>query len=164
MEDTGMPMEMNPLTRALLERQRLEDERRKIDERIQRIDRFVEAYHEFAGDPLPATPPPVEEVETIKAPGGMSQEEFEKLVREILLDRGYPLTAPELAARLRERGRPVGGKNELRNVGNKLWRAEAALFNIRGKGYWLRDTPNPKIGYDLPKLSDLVIGPKKAAE
>jgi len=87
-------------------------------------------------------------------PGGMSQAEFNEIGRRLLLAHGRPLTSPELLKRFAEIGKPIGGNDELKNIGTKLWRAKDVFFNMRGLGYWILDTPCSAIGYEPAKAPE----------
>jgi hypothetical protein len=156
--------EMGPDVVAwVVERQRaLREQIERLQAEIKKYDAFLEVWGEFPGagaavtfsqgSSVRATAVEVAEQATFDAlataaGGSVGQKEFERLAREIILKRGAPLTGPQLLEAFRERGRPIGGMNELKNVGTKLSRAGDKFINKRGLGYWPSDVPNPSIGY-----------------
>jgi hypothetical protein len=82
-----------------------------------------------------------------RRPIGMSQEEFNSFIREILLEAGRPLDQPAILDRVHAKGRHVGGKDELSNTKTKLWRAKDVITKIPGAGFWPADVPCPAVNY-----------------
>jgi hypothetical protein len=82
---------------------------------------------------------------------GLTQPKFEQIARELLLTRGRPAQRSALLHLFRESGFTVGGADELKNLGTKIWMARAVLTNIRGEGYWPIDVPCPAVGYIPPQ-------------
>ncbi len=155
-----MAMETEPaLQRALSRKRELEAELRKIEN-------FLEVYQEFSG-PLSSgeagvtgagddsgstgttsTPQPYK-YNASRAPR-MSQDEFESLVRKILLEVGRPLVREAILEKIHQLGRRLGETDhkELGTLKTKLWRARDSLIPIAGFGYWLADVPCEPISYN----------------
>lgn len=142
---------------------------------VQEIDAFLATYAALAGlsveelqergdqDAAPVTRLPEAEaapaserrtpyaMEANDPAAGMPQREFTDLARELLLARGRPMQSHPLLAAFHEIGRRVGGKDELRNLTTKLWRAQDEITKVPGAGYWPRDVPCPAVRYTPPE-------------
>jgi hypothetical protein len=98
----------------------------------------------------PKTEAPIKERATAgRKASGMSQIDFTKFVREILIERGRPLESEAIFDEIHTRGRKIGGEQEWENFKTKLWRAKKKedLALIPGAGYWPNDIPCPAVGY-----------------
>lgn len=73
-----------------------------------------------------------------------------QMAREILLERGHPMTRSELTEAIQARGVPLVGRDKTKNVGTILWRFRDQFVNLEGRGYWPRDVANPDVGYEPP--------------
>jgi hypothetical protein len=132
------------------------DRRRTLLQELEKVDSFLKLYKEFAGGAAPRISPEASQstpadssMESEESAGDiMSQMAFEKIVREILLDKGHPLTRGALVREFDELGIKLIAADREKYVGTKLWRARDKIFNVPGKGYWLRDTASAAIGYD----------------
>jgi hypothetical protein len=150
------------LSRALARQETLRHEIEERQEEVREIDTFISLYRRFADDSPPnraqaSEPAPeaaVDEDQSVDNDtqrstkrSGLTQREFERISRELLLARGRPAQRRALLALFRERDIVVGGADELKNIGTKIWMARAVLTNIRGEGYWPVDVPCPDVGY-----------------
>jgi hypothetical protein len=154
------------LSRALARQEALRREIEDRQEEIREIDTFISLYRRFADDSPPnqqevaETPqnarrrvrldddnnqPDVGRPQTKRS--GLTQREFERIGRELLLARGRPAQRRAFLDLFRERDIVIGGADELKNLGTKIWMARAVLTNIRGEGYWPADVPCPAVGY-----------------
>jgi hypothetical protein len=149
----------------------LQEESREIETAISVMRRFG-ARVLAAGD-TPAADIPLSKagqvialVEQIASPTqqGLSQIEFEGLATQLIKDAGRPLNRTEILTRLDAMGKPLGGEDPSKNVGTKLWRARDKFTNIRGMGYWLKDSPYPATHY-IPELDDVIgVGSEPKAD
>lgn len=76
-----------------------------------------------------------------------------KVAREIITERGAPMTRGELVKAFESRGYPIAGSPPSRNMGTIMWRLRDKFVNIEGHGYWPKDIPNPSLGY-VPESHD----------
>lgn len=53
----------------------------------------------------------------------------------------------QIIKKFRSSGLRMGGTNELKNFGAKIWKARLVFINIPGEGYWLRDVPRSTVDY-----------------
>lgn len=154
------------LSRALARQGALRHEIEERQDEIREIDTFLSLYRRFADDEPPnragtseSSQVPAEDndqpvssdARSRTKRSGLTQPMFEKIVRELLLARGRPAQRRALLDLFRESGNIIGGADEMRNLGTKLWYARAALTNIRGEGYWPTDVPCPDVGYIPPQ-------------
>jgi hypothetical protein len=86
----------------------------------------------------PEIPPP---------PKGIRQVEFTPFVRSIILEYGRPMQQHEILKAFQNKGRHVGGANQLDNLKAKLWRARDQIINIGGSGFWPVDVECPEVSY-----------------
>jgi hypothetical protein len=144
--------------------------RAELQAEIDRIDVFLAVYAQLAEGRSAAEEPtqhPVAEarlsggsatVDTTnqdikEAPSrnrdGIPQHDFDKLARQLLIDRGRPIQPDELLSLFRQKGRRIGGHDEYSNFKTKLWRAKdrQKLTLIPGAGYWPKDVPCQEVGY-----------------
>lgn len=132
--------------------------RKQLISELEDVDRFLDLYRRFASEPSPravenVNPARVREhqiTEGQSAPparASISQEKFAKEARLILLENGYPMKRGDLVRAFKERGMEIGGTDEGKNLGTKIWRAGTKFINIEGKGYWPRDVACPEIDY-----------------
>lgn len=169
-------------TRARNRKQALEREVERLQAEIREIDTFLALYAKFAGPetftemaaaiPMAAvlspTTPPVsqtqngdlipspEQLEHKSADGDLvSQEQFETNVRQVLLDHGRPMQRGRIIAKMRGAGLRIGGRNELKNFGTKIWKARDKFVNLKSEGYWPSDVPNAAVGY-IPSVGSIM--------
>jgi hypothetical protein len=151
------------LSRALARQETLRLEIEDRQRELKDVDTFISLYPRFVDGGPPnraeASPEsgaendalnPGEEHRVIKR-SGLTQPKFEKLARELLLARGRPAQRRALLDLFRDSGTVIGGTDEMRNLGTKLWYARAMLTNIRGEGYWPADVPCVAVGYVPPQ-------------
>jgi hypothetical protein len=81
--------------------------------------------------------------------GEISQEKFEADVRQVLIENGRPMKRGLLIEKLHIHGFRVGGSNEYRNFGTKIFKARDHFVNIPGEGYWPADIACPAVEYEL---------------
>jgi len=86
----------------------------------------------------------------------MTQADFTALARRLLIENGRPMTRGQLLKRLKEIGRGIGGQDEMKNLGTKLWRARDTIVNVPGAGYWPLEIDCPAVGYHAPSQTAAV--------
>ncbi len=137
--------------------------RDRLQKELEDVERFLELYREFKTEleapsrdrPTNAADAMMRAIQRGQDEGAdnkasISQEDFEKEARTILLEHGQPMKRGQLVRAFKEKGISVGGANESKNLGTKIWRAGEAFVNIEGYGYWPADTPCPFRGYYPP--------------
>ncbi|QNT69122.1 hypothetical protein [Defluviicoccus vanus] len=136
--------------------------RQELEEEIRQIDLFLSLYERFAGQPVAVRNLPGTELQEsgenepgspddIAVGGGMTQKDFIELARELLLEIGRPVNGPGLLRKFHEKGRRIGGADEMKNLTTKVWRARDVIIKIPGAGYWPADVPCPAVSYVPPK-------------
>ncbi len=144
--------------------------RRELEEEIEQIDLFLSLYERFTGRPAAVRKPSFSEpqesqesqdsrsaeerqsgkMDDTMRGGGMTQKDFADLARELLLEIGQPVNGPALLRKFHERGRRIGGSDEMKNLTTKVWRARDKIIKIPGAGYWPVDVPCPAVSYVPP--------------
>lgn len=141
---------------------------------IDRLNVFLAVYEQLAAE-RPDTPgtehlaaePPLRNSEATTSPvvernsnggdvirrRGMAQNDFDEFVRQLLIERGRPAQPSDILLMAHQKGRHIGGRDEVSNLKTKLWRAKesAKLAMIPGAGYWPRDVPCPAVSYEPGK-------------
>ena len=64
------------------------------------------------------------------------------------------MNGPALLQKFHEKGRRIGGADEMRNLTTKVWRARDKITKIPGAGYWPVDVPCPAVSY-VPATNDV---------
>lgn len=114
-------------------------ERMPTYQKLVRLDAFIETYREFEGG---SSTEATHEVESKTTPSrGGRRESLPDAAFAILSSCSAPLPVGELASFLKERGRPVGGKNHNVNLSSILSR-DPRFETVPGRGWRLkRDKP-----------------------
>jgi hypothetical protein len=162
------------LMRALARKETLENEIADRQAELREIDTFVTLYQRFAGaeETLVTSTMPIQ-IETSMGesraaesqpdigsakPRGISQDEFNQVAPQILLEHGKPARRGEFLQLFHDRNIPIGGTNEMLNFGTKIWKAREFLINLPKVGYWPKDRPYPPADYEpgnsLPLLKE----------
>jgi hypothetical protein len=132
----------------------------------ERIEKFIEAWHEFAemhtaadidisSPPNGDIPPPKSEddygvVRRRRAVGNPKKEDVADAARQIIADRGEPVSRAELFKELAERGIEIRSDSDPEMVlSTMLWRMRDKVVRLKGGGYWLAERPWEPAGYDL---------------
>jgi hypothetical protein len=148
------------VARALARREAIEREIESLQAELRDIDTFIALYPRFADERdanLEASSPvevrrgehalPAHDDTPILGNGMVTQEQFEADVRKVLIDNGRPMKRGQLINGLHSRGLRVGGTDELKNFGTKIWKARDKFVNIASEGYWPRDVDCPAVSY-----------------
>lgn len=136
--------------------------RQELEEEIRQIDLFLSLYERFSGQPVAHRNVLGSEAQEAGESGeasmlddtgvgsGMTQKDFVDLARELLLEIGRPVNGPGLLRKFHEKGRRIGGADEMKNLTTKVWRAKDAIIKIPGAGYWPVDVACPAVSYVPP--------------
>jgi hypothetical protein len=113
------------------------------------IEDFIRAYERMRGlrSSVPLAGAPGESPRRHRERNIVPPAEIAEIAREIILERGEPMTRSELADSIESRGIPLAGKDKAKNVGTILWRFQDQFLNVQGRGYWPKDVPNPELDY-----------------
>jgi hypothetical protein len=80
--------------------------------------------------------------------GPISQDQFEANARKLLIENGRPMKRGQLIKRFHSHGLRIGGNDEVKNFGAKIWKAKDRFTNISGEGYWPRDVACSLVDYE----------------
>ena len=80
--------------------------------------------------------------------GPISQDQFEADARKLLIENGRPMKRGQLIKRFHSHGLRIGGSDEVKNFGAKIWKAKDQFINISGEGYWPRDVACSLVDYE----------------
>ena len=69
-------------------------------------------------------------------------------VEKILRDVGLPLPRAKLFEAVKVGGMIIHGKDPEMVFSTMLWRMQDRFIRLEKHGYWLRNVPNPAVGYD----------------
>lgn len=158
----------------------IEEEIERRQRALERAERFVAEWHQFANTdlpksaemsngvpeapPAPLSPPPAprqpEEsaLRKRKATNNSKKEEVAKQARELILDRGEPIMRSELYRLLtEERGLTIEGTEPEMVLSTMLWRmaVPAKIVRLKSGGYWLAEKPYEPAGY-WPEMEHLM--------
>jgi hypothetical protein len=155
--------------RALKRRKELQEQVKRSMSELEKIENFLNMYRHLTSESEDANKgdvlPPV--LITTKAGYGKSQNIFEMLVRDVLLEAGHPMHSSEIIEAFRKRGHPIGG-NETRTAWNRLWKAKDSgfLVNLPRHGYWLANEPLPDgaLTKERPKRKHRPAGKSQRSE
>lgn len=136
------------------------DLRRRIDAlraEQERIGKFIEAWHEFAGAEPSQNIVPERESETLdivrretskRATGNPKKERVAEVAREIIRDRGEPVSRSDMFIELKKRGIELKGADPEMVLSTMLWRMQERVARLKGGGYWLAEEAYPDAGYE----------------
>jgi hypothetical protein len=144
--------------------QRALQRRWDVEEEIRQIDTFIALYRKFATETTTAgsarkitgisqNMPSTQRLTTIEGDDlvvGVTQSDFVKFAKRLLLENGRPMGSKQLLSRFLAKGRRIGGAYELTNMTTKLWRARDQIIKVPGAGYWPVDVPCPAVNYEPP--------------
>jgi hypothetical protein len=128
--------------------QRMEELKRDLD----KIDAWIAQWREFAGKEEAATTSPNSDEpapasRSARARGNPSKEDVAAKVKELILERGLPISRNDLFESLESRGIIIRGADPKVVLGTMLWRTEG-IIRLRGHGYWLKDRSFEPAGYN----------------
>jgi hypothetical protein len=154
------------VSRALARKEALLRDIERSQTELRDIETFLALYARFAGTGTNTAdvdervgetrtnsePPPPDDAEAgdTNAPGAagnVSQAQFEVDARTLLIENGRPMQRGQFIKSFHAHGLRVGGSDEAKNFGTKIWKARAKFINISSEGYWPRDIDCPAVGY-----------------
>ena len=128
-----------------------------LKKEMSEIEEFIRLYKKFSGEARDSSHESHQNVSGTKIterghidapkPKNPPRDQVRKIAREILLERGRPLTRGELLGEFSARGVPIRGADPTKNIGTLMWRMADDFVNIEGHGYWLRDVACERAGY-----------------
>lgn len=145
----------NAYENALNERKALEGQKKNIDQRIAEIDLFLKLYQSFEGSPgasgsqMPQHVVPSilsnthiisADVTAPKPAKGLTQDQFNEVVRDIIVANGHPMSRRQILEAFHRRQIHIGGSDEHKNISTKLWKAREHFVKLGG-AYWLKSAP-----------------------
>jgi hypothetical protein len=141
----------------------LQRQRDAVSAELDRVDRFIHDWHEFAGGTAPVN---YEEGEQSGNNAGESnsrrsrvknpkKEDVAEAARAIIQERGGPIMREELYALLADRGIHIQGKDPQMVLSTMLWRMKDRVVRLGGDGYWLREVPYEPAQYH-PAFDELI--------
>lgn len=161
---------------------RLQENKAKISERLQRARQFIVAWHEFAGKSVPTFDGRAKVVTATGQAHGAARligvgraalNPKKEIVAASALDfiraRGIPIPRHELHELLKARGLDVRGTDPLVTLSTMLWRVgrRVGLLHLKGFGYWDATQPYAPARYvpgdlnDDPPMTDPVNSSEK---
>ena len=139
--------------------QRIDDLKRELS----KIDEWIALWHDFAA----ARPRPLPIKEEIAERGGIQlsespgspkkrratgnprKEDVADAAREVIKERGEPVSRTSLFKALSERGVTISSENDPEVVlSTMLWRTRDRVTRLKTGGYWLPERPWIPAGYD----------------
>ena len=78
-----------------------------------------------------------------RATGNPPPDKLIPAAKEVILERGFPLSRRAIHEGLAKRGLVVHGTDPLKTLGTILWRAQDEIQSIEGRGYWPKEWPAP---------------------
>ncbi|MCP5371092.1 MAG: hypothetical protein H6907_05100 [Hyphomicrobiales bacterium] len=123
--------------------------RDELQRELETVNTFIRLYRQFSGtDGEHKAGANTSHDSTLVERPTISRMGVAKYAREFMIERGSPMTRGELVDKFDEFGLPVGGTDKSKNMGTIMWRLRDEFVNLEGHGYWPRDIPCPRIGYD----------------
>jgi hypothetical protein len=153
------------LANAVKKRDILAQRMEEIKRELAKIDSWIAQWHEFAGEPLDhplayldrllpqdagsAQQAPVVRHRTRpRAGANPKKEDVAEAARQIILDRGEPVSRADLFKALAERGMTIHSESDPEMVlSTMLWRTRDKVIRLKTGGYWLPERPWPAAGY-----------------
>lgn len=140
---------------------------------LAKIDAWIAQWHEFAtvgtiaateaGDTAAFSATvsapkagAVDKIETKRrrAAGNPKKEDVAEATRQIILERGEPISRADLFRTLGERGITILSETDPEMVlSTMLWRMRDKVVRLKTGGYWLTERPYPKAGYNPAETS-----------
>jgi hypothetical protein len=165
------------LRNAFDELKKLQDERERIHQRISKltgelstidgrmskVSSFIQAWYEFAGEPVPVLPGIAATGHatgkaTVGAVGKIVDNPKKEVVTEaaleLIAERGAPIARPELHELLKARGLEVRGADPLVTLSTMLWRMRDKIVHFQGLGYWDATKPYAPANSYAPEVED----------
>lgn len=142
-----------------------EARRAELEAEIERLDVFISMYHSLSGS---AAAPQRRSRSQPRSDGdaprrGSRHALLIERAKELIVERGEPMTRTQLVDALEASGMEVGGDDKSKNLGTIIWRAKA--FDNVGDGYWPKGIPRqltPIEAFGNPEVRPLNLGDEQA--
>ncbi|MGQ0444075.1 MAG: hypothetical protein ACT4O2_02840 [Beijerinckiaceae bacterium] len=143
--------------------QRMEELKRDLD----KIDAWIAQWHELAGTLAAAEEAELESMfgsgdndersQKRRATGNPKKEEVAEATRQIILERGEPISRGDLFKALADRGVIISSESDPEMVlSTMLWRMRHKVARLKTGGYWLAERPYAPADHDPAKDEDFV--------
>jgi hypothetical protein len=87
-----------------------------------------------------------------RATGNPKKEEVAEATRQIILERGEPISRGDLFKALTERGMVISSEADPEMVlSTMLWRMRDKIVRLKTGGYWLPENPHPQAALGSPE-------------
>jgi hypothetical protein len=140
---------------------------------LEKVEQFLALYEEFAADgpqnASGATPEQTANIKEIRpqefvvvgeqsalplmqdesrkrTQGNPKPADVIRTVKELLAEKGHPMTRRQLLDALKSRDVVIRGANPMKVLGTNLWRSDDVV-SLEGHGYWLADQQYHPAGY-----------------
>ncbi|WP_126401342.1 hypothetical protein [Blastochloris tepida] len=128
----------------------LEQQAEIMKRQLNTVESYIRLYEDLKSKP-PGTPAEGAQLMFLleaeskqrRRRSGLTPTQIADLAREVLGERGIPMTRGELVTAIESRGVLLPGKDKSKNLGTILWRFSDRFRNIEGRGYWPTDLPEP---------------------
>jgi hypothetical protein len=132
-----------------------------------KVEAWIAQWHQFAdvrqADLTPKQGAPqnerfpilkgVELPKTRRATGNPKKEEVAEATRQIILERGAPISRGDLFKALADRGVIIASEADPEVVlSTMLWRMRDKVVRLKTGGYWLPEKPQPQTADGLTKI------------
>lgn len=161
MPDSALDNAMRQRDAALAKVKALEDSNlAEARDELERVDAFIQQWHEFAGTPImDRDPVVVHHPKTISMRGvrNSKKEEVAAAARRIIEAEGRPMSRTELYERLIGGGLTINGADPEMVLSTMLWRMRDQVVRLAKGGYWLAGKPYKAEFYSAdPQRDDLL--------
>jgi hypothetical protein len=90
----------------------------------------------------------------LKVNRNSKKEDVAEAARQIIFDRGSPISRTDLLKMLRKKGLVIDGSDPEMVLSTMLWRMKNRITRLKTGGYWLTEVPNAEVGYDPAESVD----------
>ena len=158
MPDSALDNAMRRRDAAVAKVKALESNLAEARDELERVDAFIQQWHEFAGTPiLERDPVVVHYPKTMRGVRNSKKEEVAAAARRIIEAEGRPMSRTELYERLIGRGLTINGADPEMVLSTMLWRMRDQVVRLAKGGYWLAGEPYKAEFYSAdPQRDDLL--------
>ena len=160
MADNAFENAMNRREAVIAKVRSLELDLQKARSELERVDAFIQQWHEFAGKPILDRDPVVVHYPKIIVAHGIrnsKKEDVADAAYEIIKEHGAPMPRADLYDRLIARGMVLNGSEPQMVLSTMLWRMPHLIKRLKKGGYWLADQPYKKEFYSADPVSDDIL-------
>ncbi len=152
--DTALKNAEARRSEAKAELEQLQAQVRVLTAELDRIDRFIQDWREFAGVSEPdVAPHEVKAAGPRRKPRNPPREEIGDAVAAILDERNEPILRDPLFDELEQRGIHLVGKDPRMILSTMIWRMSDRFIRLPPHGYWFKDRPFHPANYDPEAIS-----------